>query len=108
MASADANEGLLEGYSWSSLISAIVMAYNSTISRSTCYSPFELIYNRKPMFPIVLALNIKLNKIDYNGCIDDYIKKLAVHQRIIIEKMNVNQKTYDMRRKRDYDLKSID
>ena len=96
----NANEA---GDEWASLIPPIVFAYNSTVNRMTGHSPHELIFNRSPRFPIDLALNLKVNDVQCDGCINEYRQQLAAHQRAIFLNSNVTQDVYDQRRKADYD-----
>ena len=80
-----------------------MFAYNSTVSRTTGYSPNELTFSRKPCFPIDLVLNLKRNQIECKGKIRGYIKRLRKHRQIIFEEANLTQDDYDARRKKYYD-----
>ena len=54
---------MLKGEEWAHLLPPIMFSYNATINRMTGYSPFELMLNRAPTFPIDLALNLHKNQI---------------------------------------------
>ena len=103
LAAVDQLIDLLSGETWYGLIHPIIFAYNSTVNRMTGYSPFELVFNRSPRFPIDLSLNLKVNDIQCHGSIDSYIEALSSHQRAIFLNANIKQDKYDQRRKKHYD-----
>ena len=103
LAALDKNMDLLSGDDWSALVAPAIFAYNSTVNRMTGHSPFELIFNRSPRFPIDLALNLRANDVQCTGDVREYRQKLAAHQRAIFSQANATQAGYDERRKASYD-----
>ena len=47
---------------WQSVVSTLALAYNSTISAATGYSPYFLMYGRLPKLPIDVEYNVAYEK----------------------------------------------
>ncbi len=74
LAAIDQNLNLLKADEWKDLIPPIMFAYNATVNRMTGYAPYEIIFGRRPVFPIDLTLNLKINKIKKLRCQIQFIK----------------------------------
>ena len=47
---------------WQEWVSAMTHAYNCTVSKTTGFSPYQLMYGREPKIPIDIELNLPSNK----------------------------------------------
>ncbi len=99
----DQGISMLAGDEWRQIIPPILYSYNTTHKRMLGYSPHEITYARKPVFPLDLRLNLANNRITCDGRIDEYRRQLAAHQQIMFDKANATQDEYDKRRKQRYD-----
>lgn len=62
---------------WDEYLPFVIFAYNSTEQKSTQYSPFELLFGRKPILPIDRILNHDSSR--YTIDLDDYYLDLKDH-----------------------------
>ena len=103
MAATDQGLDLLSGDEWYDLILPIIFAYNSTVNRMTGHSPMELYSGQPARFPIDLALSLEHNHIECTGTVEEYMRVLRKHKRVIFEDAVVRHRKYDAQRKKYYD-----
>ena len=89
---------------WPQHIPMLVHAYNCTRSNATGYSPFYLLYGRKPLLPIDIEFGV------YNPNVSDtitskYIKKLKRSLEWAIKKAHAYSQKEKQRAKINYDRK---
>lgn len=80
---------------WSKLIKPTLFSYNNTRTVMTGYSPFKLIFGKAQNFPVDMALNLKIAKIQCTGCIDEYVREIQKYKEVIYVNANVAQSIYD-------------
>jgi hypothetical protein len=61
---------------WSKLLSLVTFAYNNSKQGTTKYSPFALLYNRNPVFPIDIMLHTTPEPFQSE---DDYFQHIQNH-----------------------------
>lgn len=88
---------------WDELIPYFMFEYNTTINSSTGYSPYELIFGRKPTIPSSVY---KVNDSDLNY--DDYIRQMKVTFKDAHEIARNNLILSKEKRKEIYDKKTND
>ena len=49
--------------SWDEYLPAVIFAYNTSVNASTGYTPFELVFGRKPTYPETAAFAEELEKV---------------------------------------------
>jgi len=100
---------------WDEYLSFVVFAYNTSVNKSTNYSPFVLLYGREPLYPIDIRLNYTFNYDTYENS-DDYLNKLKQKlsysteiAKIFLEKSKENNKIeYENRKGKKLKLKEGD
>ncbi|KAL4240541.1 hypothetical protein ACF0H5_001333 [Mactra antiquata] len=63
---------------WKSYIASLVFAYNATKHETTGFSPFELMFGRKPRLPIDTMFSVD----DVNSLKSEYVKDLQVKMQL--------------------------
>ena len=89
---------------WSKHITAMVHAYNSTVSDATGYSPYRLMFGREARLPVDLAFGTSLDhtsETSHRG----YVDRLRRSLKAAYEKAQATSDTRGSRNKRNFDLK---
>lgn len=87
--------------SWTSHITALVHAYNSTRHDSTGQSPFYLMFGREPRLPIDITFG--LNRETENKSVSKYAKDLRERLKSAYEKAQVSIQKSQEKQKQNYD-----
>lgn len=77
-----------QGKSWHDILPAIVFSMNSCVNSSTNYSPFEVVYGRRPQYPLSNP-----SEIDFKDLSPDtqvYLKQLYI--KLEIDRNDVKSK----------------
>ena len=74
---------------WVTILPSVVFALNTSISASTKFSPYEVIYGRRPVLPIDLIMGT-VEEFNHAPTPDEYIKDLRIQLRDIILKVGEN------------------
>ena len=89
---------------WPTHIGSIIIAYNTTLSLVTRYSPYYLMFRRRPWLPIDLLF--PRHKTQMMTCtIDEYVANLYNHLRECLVIMQDCTEKEARRQKRLYDCK---
>ena len=59
---------------WQEWVTAMTHAYNCTVSKTTAYSPYFLMYEREPQLPINKEFNLPNDREPVN--LDSYVERL--------------------------------
>ena len=93
--------------SWDRYVSLLSMAHNSAVNRNTGFSPYELVFGRRCVFPIDIVLDLpglarqRLTPVEW---VAQVRSKLEECHELAREHIGV----WQHRQKRDYDLKSYE
>ena len=71
--------------SWRQVLASLTFVLNSTKSTSTRYSPFEVVYGRKPAFPQDLLLETVPEDSNYGNVPSSYVQELKDRLRIVVD-----------------------
>ena len=88
---------------WQSVVSTLALAYNSTISAATGYSPYFLMYGRLPKLPIDVEYNVAYEKDAKSH--HKYVERLEKRLRWAYEKAQSYIEKETNRHKKYYDKK---
>ena len=93
---------------WSSYLSSAVFATNTSIQKSTKFTPFCLMYGREARFPLEAEKLAEVNSIEEAdddislADIDNYIKEILENQKAIFSKTDMNIKAAQEKQKKQY------
>ena len=90
---------------WPSHLGSIVHAYNATRSQVTGYSPYYLMFGRRPRLPIDLIFPTARREVITKD-IDQYVAVLYDRLREAVAKARLNADHEAQRQKRNYDKKA--
>ena len=83
-----------EKTNWKDHLSKLAFAYNSTINKTTGFSPFYLMFGRESRLPIDLIFGIELednhNKVSYDKFVEGW--KNSMKQAVEIARKNIKKK----------------
>jgi len=92
--------------SWEEFLDTCVFAYNTAQHESTHYTPFELVFARKPLLPIDVNMEKKDAAVllnEYHGAQDlSLTKTREVHQKLL-EAAKANIIKAQLKQKEHYD-----
>ena len=88
---------------WQSVVSTLALAYNSTISAATGYSPYFLMYGRLPKLPIDVEYNVAYENNAKSH--HKYVERLEKRLRWAYEKAQSYIEKENNRHKKYYDKK---
>ena len=86
---------------WQEWVSAMTHAYNCTVSKTTGYSPYFLMYGREPQLPIDKEFNLPNNREP--ASIDSYVERLLNKVDYAFQKARENSAKDVANRKKYYD-----
>ena len=72
---------VLQGKPWESELNAVLFSMNSSVNNSLQYSPFEIIYGKRPNFPLLNVLHDTTRKDipqDVNTYFSEFTERLSV------------------------------
>lgn len=72
---------------WPCALNSILFAHNTSINRSTKFSPFELVYGRKPVFP----MDTTIPQTDNRESHDERIEKVKQWREIALNNLQIEQ-----------------
>ena len=87
---------------WPEHIGSILIAYNATWSQVTGYSPYFLMFGRRPRLPVDL-LFLTVNNREWTRTIDEYVKALYERLRECLKLAQESATKEANRQKRLYD-----
>ena len=98
---------------WQDWVAAMAHAYNCTVSRTTGYIPYFLMYGREPQLPIDVEFSLpgRKEEFDVNSYVDRLLSKVDVafqKARENIVRDAVQRKQYHDKKVRCHDLKAGD
>lgn len=77
-----------QGKSWHDILPAIVFSINSCVSSSTHYSPFEVVYGRRPQYPLVNPTDVDFRDLPKDAHV--YLKQLCKKLQIVRDEVKSN------------------
>ena len=86
---------------WQEWVSAMTHAYNCTVSKTTGYSPYFLMYGREPQLPIDREFN--LPNVREQGDLNSYVERLLNKVDYAFQRARENSARDAANRKRYYD-----
>ena len=86
---------------WQEWVSAMTHAYNCTVSKTTGYSPYFLMYGQEPQLPIDKEFNLPNNREP--ASIDSYVERLLNKVDYAFQKARENSAKDAANRKKYYD-----
>ena len=86
---------------WQEWVSAMTHAYNCTVSKTTGYSPYFLMYGREPQLPIDKEFSLPTNREAVK--VDSYVERLLNKIDYAFQKAKENSARDAANRKRYYD-----
>ena len=89
---------------WPEHIRSVLIAYNATRSQVTGYSPYFLMFGRRPWLPVDL-LFLTVNKREWTRTIDEYVKALYERLTECLQLVQESASKESKRQKRLYDRK---
>ena len=93
---------------WSTYLSSAVFATNTSIQKSTKFTPFHLMYGREARFPLEAEKVAETNSVEEavddvsTADIDKYIKEILEKQKSIFSKTDANIKSAQEKQKKQY------
>ena len=91
-------------WKWPEHIGSVLIAYNATRSQVTGYSPYFLMFGRRPRLPVDLLFQT-VNKREWTCTIDEYVKTLYERLTECLQLMQESASKEAKRQKRLYDRK---
>ena len=91
-------------WKWPEHIGSVLIAYNATWSQVTGYSPYFLMFGRRPWLPVDL-LFLTVNKREWTRTIDEYVKALYEQLTECLQLVQESTSKEAKRQKRLYDRK---
>jgi hypothetical protein len=86
---------------WDAFLQASISAYNSCIHSSTGFSPYEVLFARKPRRVVDVILD---SRVELNGAgIDQYVRNLHVHAGKVVNRVNEQLDKARAKQKNYYD-----
>ena len=93
---------------WSAYLSSAVFATNTSIQKSTKFTPFRLMYGREARFPLEAEKVAETNSLEEavddicTADTDKYIKEILEKQKSIFSKTDANIKSAQEKQKKQY------
>ena len=93
---------------WSTYLSSAVFAINTSIQKSTKFTPFYLMYGREARFPLEAETTAEANSLEEaiedicTADTDKYIKEILEKQKSIFSKVDGNIKSAQEKQKKQY------
>ena len=88
---------------WQEWVAAMTHAYNCTVSKTTGFSPYFLMYGREPQLPIDIELSLPGRHQEFN--VNSYVERLLHKIYVAFHKARENIAKDAVHRKQYYDQK---
>lgn len=91
---------------WDTILPSVIFALNTSVSASTKFSPYEIIFGRRPVLPIDLIMGT-VEDFNCASSPDEYVKDLRIQLKDVITKVNENLEVSRQRMMAHYNQKIV-
>lgn len=99
---------MLDNKQWEDMLPAIVFSINCCVNPSSKYSPFEIVYGKRPAFPLALAQTVDFRDLpkDIHTYINNFVDRLtAIRDEVKCNTLKAQEKMEVLSNEKVHNLK---